>query len=91
MTQAWRRSVTNPRLLISYKGVMAFTAIIAEDTEIIARENLFTHLIDTITMANWDGSNAHEIVSAIFRAMNTSLSKRADARLPRWGDAFLCH
>lgn len=58
----------------------------AEDTDIFARENLFTHTVDT--MANRDGSNTHEVISEIFRAMNTALSKRADAGLPRWADAF---
>lgn len=58
----------------------------AEDTDIFVSENLFTATIDQ--MANRDGSNTHEVIGEIFRAMNTAIPKRAEAKLPRWADAF---
>jgi hypothetical protein len=58
----------------------------AEDTDIFVSDNLFTATIDQ--MANRDGSNTHEVIGEIFRAMNTPIGKRAEARLPRWADAF---
>jgi hypothetical protein len=58
----------------------------AEDTDIFVSDNLFTATIDQ--MANRDGSNTHEIIGEIFRAMNTAIPKRAEAKLPRWADAF---
>ncbi|PTE12734.1 DNA methyltransferase, partial [Phaeovulum veldkampii] len=58
----------------------------AEDTDIFVSDNLFTATIDQ--MANRDGSNTHEVIGEIFRAMNTPIPKRADAKLPRWADTF---
>jgi hypothetical protein len=58
----------------------------AEDTDIFVSDNLFTATIDQ--MANRDGSNTHEVIGEIFRAMNTPIAKRAEAKLPRWADAF---
>ena len=58
----------------------------AEDTDIFVSDNLFTATIDQ--MANRDGSNTHQVIGEIFRAMNTAIPKRAEARLPRWADAF---
>ena len=58
----------------------------AEDTDIFVSDNLFTATIDQ--MANRDGSNTHEVIGEIFRAMNTPITKRAEAKLPRWADAF---
>ncbi|WP_299616431.1 DNA methyltransferase [uncultured Tateyamaria sp.] len=58
----------------------------AEDTDIFVSDNLFTATIDQ--MANRDGSNTHEVIGEIFRAMNTPIGKRAEAKLPRWADAF---
>ncbi|WP_113913670.1 class I SAM-dependent DNA methyltransferase [Roseovarius dicentrarchi] len=58
----------------------------AEDTDIFVSDNLFTATIDQ--MSNRDGSNTHEIISEIFRAMNTAIADRAGAKLPRWADAF---
>lgn len=58
----------------------------AEDTDIFVGGNLFTATIDQ--MANRDGSNTHEVIGEIFRAMNTAIPKRAEAKLPRWADAF---
>tara|TARA_R110000787_G_scaffold284415_1_gene398081 strand:- start:3993 stop:6743 length:2751 start_codon:yes stop_codon:yes gene_type:complete len=58
----------------------------AEDTDIFVSDNLFTATIDQ--MSDRDGSNTHEIISEIFRAMNTAIADRAGAKLPRWADAF---
>ena len=58
----------------------------AEDTDIFVSDNLFTATIDQ--MANRDGSNTHQVIGEIFRAMNTPIAKRAGAKLPRWADAF---
>ncbi|EEX08742.1 type II restriction enzyme, methylase subunit [Ruegeria lacuscaerulensis ITI-1157] len=58
----------------------------AEDTEIFARDDLFT---DTVaTMSDRDSSNTHEVISTIFRAMATKPGDRAEAGTPRWADAF---
>lgn len=58
----------------------------AEDTDIFASERLFTTTVDR--MSDRDGSNTHEVIGEIFRAMNTPIAKRAEAKLPRWADAF---
>ena len=58
----------------------------AEDTDIFASERLFTNTVDR--MSDRDGSNTHEVIGEIFRAMNTPIAKRAEAKLPRWADAF---
>src|SRR5690554_1637383 len=58
----------------------------AEDTDIFAGSNLFT---DTVTqMSDRDSANTHEVISEIFRAMNTKQAERAAAGIPRWADAF---
>ena len=60
----------------------------AEDTDIFNGEGLFTHTIDQ--MSERDGSNTHEVLSEIFRAMNIKASQRASAepRLPNWANGF---
>lgn len=58
----------------------------AEDTDIFVGGNLFTATVDQ--MAARDGSNTHEVIGEIFRAMNTAIADRAGAKLPRWADAF---
>ena len=58
----------------------------AEDTDIFTTADLFTGTIDR--MSNRDGTNTHEIISEIFRAMNVATKDRASANLPRWADAF---
>src|SRR5690606_1590800 len=58
----------------------------AEDTDIFNGIGLF---IDTIEqMSTKDSSNTHEVISEIFRAMNTKIEDRAIAKLPRWADTF---
>lgn len=58
----------------------------AEDTDIFNGEGLFTATIDQ--MSERDASNTHEIISELFRAMNTKVAERASAKLPRWADTF---
>ena len=58
----------------------------AEDTDIFNGTGLFTATLEQMS-AN-DSSNTHEVMAAIFRAMNTKIADRAAARLPRWADAF---
>jgi hypothetical protein len=58
----------------------------AEDTDIFASERLFTNTVDR--MSDRDGSNTHEVIGEIFRAMNTPIAKRVAAKLSRWADAF---
>jgi len=58
----------------------------AEDTDIFNGVGLFT---DTLAqMSSRDAANLHEVMGEIFRAMNTSVTQRASASLPRWADAF---
>ena len=60
----------------------------AEDTDIFNGEGMFTHTIEQ--MSERDGSNTHEVLSEIFRAMNIKPAERAAAqpRLPSWADQF---
>lgn len=66
----------------------------AEDTGIFNGEGLFTRTVDQ--MSERDASNTHEVIEAIFRAMNTPVSHdgnpddryRKAAGTPRWADAF---
>lgn len=58
----------------------------AEDTDIFAVEGMFT---ETVTqMSGKDSANTHEVISEIFRAMNTKATDRAAAGIPRWADRF---
>lgn len=58
----------------------------AEDTDIFNGTGLFTDTIEQ--MSAKDSSNTHEVISEIFRAMNTKITDRAIAKLPRWADTF---
>jgi hypothetical protein len=58
----------------------------AEDTDIFNGTGLFTATTDQ--MSERDSSNTHEVISEMFRAMNTKITDRADAKLPRWADVF---
>lgn len=58
----------------------------AEDTDIFNGEGLFTSTIEQ--MSAKDSSNTHEVISEVFRAMNTKRQDRATAKLPRWADTF---
>jgi len=60
----------------------------AEDTDIFNGTGLFTQSIEQ--MSERDGSNTHEVMQSIFRAMNIKVAERANAepRLPNWANGF---
>ena len=58
----------------------------AEDTDIFNGDDLFTATVNQ--MSACDASNTHEVISELFRAMNTKIADRARARLPGWADGF---
>ncbi|CAG8869849.1 class I SAM-dependent DNA methyltransferase [Pseudomonas fluorescens] len=60
----------------------------AEDTDIFDGDRLFTRTIEQ--MSERDGSNTHEVLEAIFRAMDIKVAERANAepRLPKWSNGF---
>lgn len=60
----------------------------AEDTDIFHGQGLFTQTVDQ--MSAHDGSNTHEVLAQIFRAMNTPMAERAsvEPRLPNWANGF---
>ena len=59
----------------------------AEDTDIFTGDDAFTTTIDR--MSERDSSNTHEIISAIFLAMNTETDEDRDAaNVPRWANVF---
>ncbi|TDF22955.1 class I SAM-dependent DNA methyltransferase [Delftia tsuruhatensis] len=60
----------------------------AEDTDIFNGKGLFTQTVDQMSAS--DGSNTHEVLSEIFRAMNIKVADRTTAlpRLPNWANGF---
>ncbi len=56
----------------------------AEATSIFDGTRLFTNTV--AKMSGIDSANTHEVVSEIFRAMNTKQDERAAASIPRWVD-----
>ena len=58
----------------------------AEDTDIFNGTGLFTATIEQ--MSARDASNTHEVIGALFRAMNTKIEDRTAADLPRWANVF---
>jgi hypothetical protein len=60
----------------------------AEDTDIFNGEGLFTHTVEQ--MSERDGSNTHEVLEAVFRAMNTKVGERhlTQPKLPNWANGF---
>ena len=58
----------------------------AEDTGIFSEDRLFT---DTVSaMSATDASNTHEVIGAVFHAMNTKREDRDAAGIPRWAGNF---
>ena len=58
----------------------------AEDTDIFIGKGRFT---DTVAqMSDHDASNTHEVIAALFHAMNTRREERAAAGIPRWAAGF---
>jgi hypothetical protein len=58
----------------------------AEDTDIFRSTGLFTATIEQ--MSARDSSNTHEVISELFRAMNTKLADRTAAGIRSWADVF---
>lgn len=58
----------------------------AEDTDIFNGDDLFTATVNQ--MSDRDSSNTHEVIGELFRAMNTKITERKNANLPRWADVF---
>jgi hypothetical protein len=58
----------------------------AEDTDIFSKPDLFIGTIEQ--MSDRDGSNIHEIVSELFRAMNTKFEDRDVENIARWARPF---
>jgi hypothetical protein len=58
----------------------------AEDTDIFRSRGLFTATIEQ--MSARDSSNTHEVISELFRAMNTPLKERAKEDIKSWADVF---
>ncbi|MES9844128.1 MAG: DNA methyltransferase [Candidatus Sedimenticola sp. 6PFRAG5] len=58
----------------------------AEDTDIFNGDGVFTETIGK--MSERDSSNTHEVMSEIFRAMDTKFEDREAANLPRWANGF---
>lgn len=58
----------------------------AEDTDIFNGTGLFTSTIDQ--MSERDSSNTHEVISELFRAMNTPIKDRKSSNIHRWADVF---
>ena len=58
----------------------------AEDTNIFLGDGIFTATIRQ--MSSRDSSNTHEVISELFRAMNTPIKDRASANIRSWADVF---
>ena len=61
-------------------------AFLAEDTDIFNGQGLLTGTVER--MSSGDGSNTHEVVAEVFRAMNVRSDARRNADMPRWAEAF---
>jgi hypothetical protein len=58
----------------------------AEDTGIFNHQGMFTACIKQMTAA--DSSNTHEVITELFRVMDTKPEDRAGKRLPAWAKEF---
>ena len=58
----------------------------AEDTGIFHGKSVFTATVDRMSESN--SSNTHEVISTLFRAMNTKSADHAAAKLPGWATGF---
>jgi hypothetical protein len=58
----------------------------AEDTDIFHGSYPFTGTVER--MSAKDSSNTHEVISTLFRAMNTKAADWEKAGIPRWADGF---
>jgi hypothetical protein len=58
----------------------------AEDTDIFHNRGLFTATIEQ--MSARDSSNTHEVLSELFRSMNTKLAEREKEGIKSWANVF---
>jgi len=58
----------------------------AEDTAIFHGDRLFTATVEQ--MSARDSSDTHQVLSEIFRAMNTKLAERETAKIKSWANGF---
>jgi len=58
----------------------------AEDTDIFKDDDLFTDTVQKISDSN--ASNTHDVISEIFRAMDTKLENRDRQNIKVWGKKF---
>lgn len=58
----------------------------AEDTDIFDGDNLFTATVEQMSDSRSD--NTGQIISELFRAMDTPIAEREAADLPRWANKF---
>ncbi len=58
----------------------------AEDTEIFEGDDAFTSTIEM--MSDRDSANTHEVISELFRAMNTKHENREAAEIRNWANKF---
>jgi len=58
----------------------------SEDTDIFPGGRLFTSTVEQMTAR--DSSNTHDVIGAIFSALNLNHADREGAAVPRWADAF---
>jgi len=58
----------------------------AEDTQIFSGENLFTSTIEQMTDSR--SGNIEQVISELFRSMDTPNEERNAAKLPRWAEVF---
>ena len=58
----------------------------AEDTDIFHGSGLFTATVEQMSAS--DASNTHEVISAIFQALNLPIGKREAAKLRPWANQF---
>jgi hypothetical protein len=58
----------------------------AEDTDIFRGNRLFTTTIEQ--MSDRDSGNTNQIISEVFRALNTANTDRTNQKLPRWTEQF---
>ena len=58
----------------------------AENTDIFSGKKLFIKTVEQ--MSERDSSNTHQVISEIFRSMDTSNSDRPKTKLSRWAEAF---
>jgi hypothetical protein len=58
----------------------------AEDTHIFRGSSQFTATVEQ--MSERDSSNTHEVISEVFRAMNTKVKDRKSENVRHWAEAF---